>query len=284
MSSQAVSHQLIIGLPEAGKTTFLAALWHVVIAQEIDGAMRLKELHGDYTYLNDIRERWISREPIGRTQQTAEQLQLSMRLVDADNQMEAELVFPDLSGESFKALWEDRGWQDRYDQLARRANGAILFIHPDKVIEAMLISEISIPDGLGCDEDVPETVKQKRWHAGDASTQVKLVEFLQFFTHDPAVYPLSRVAVVISAWDVVREKITPIKWLEKRLPLLHQYLESNRQWLASRIYGLSAQAGDLKRDAVQLQGYLRHSERIQIIGEDCSEHDITAPIKWLTLT
>jgi len=283
MSDQ-ITHHFIIGLPETGKTTFLAALWHVVVSREIEGALHLKELHGDHGYLNDIRDHWVSCEPIGRTQQRAEQLQLSMRLADANDRFAAELIFPDLSGESFKALWKDRVWRERYDQLARKTSGALLFIHPDKVLEPTRINEILIPDELDDDDDSPLSSWNRNWNADDAPTQVKLVEFLQFFTHDPAVYPLRRVAVMISAWDVVRENIKPSQWLERRLPLLYQYLEGNSHRLASRIYGLSAQAGDLERDAVKLQNYLHHSERIQILGEDCLEHDITAPIKWLMNT
>lgn len=51
---------VIIGLPSSGKTTFLAALWHVVTAQaEAPTRLRFHTLRdGDATHLNQIAARW----------------------------------------------------------------------------------------------------------------------------------------------------------------------------------------------------------------------------------
>ena len=59
--------QLLIGLPETGKTTFLAALWQVVESDEVPGALRLEKLHGDREHLNKIRADWLCCSPMGRT-------------------------------------------------------------------------------------------------------------------------------------------------------------------------------------------------------------------------
>ena len=43
---------LMAGLPGTGKTTFLAALWHVAKSHEVEGSMRLEKREGDQEYLN----------------------------------------------------------------------------------------------------------------------------------------------------------------------------------------------------------------------------------------
>ena len=61
----------ILGLPRSGKTTFLAALWHVIDAGEVATKLVLDKLVGDHVYLND-RSRWRRCEEVPRTSMAAE--------------------------------------------------------------------------------------------------------------------------------------------------------------------------------------------------------------------
>src|SRR5260370_25751159 len=99
--------QLIIGLPETGKTTFLAALWHVVNSREVRGALELLHLEGDRKHLNIIRKAWLEFREVGRTIPTTEQI-VSMRLGVQGEAEAGELVFSDMSGEAFRQQWVDR--------------------------------------------------------------------------------------------------------------------------------------------------------------------------------
>jgi hypothetical protein len=292
MTASPTSNQLIIGLPETGKTTFLAALWHVVTSEEVAESLRLKRLHGDSKYLNEIRDKWASSLPIGRTIQESEELRISMILKTPDDKATTEITFPDMSGEAFRHLWEERSWEKKYDDIARAATGALLFIHPNTVTPPGRIAEIVVPDDSTDNEDAHtaeeesateegDTTALQPWHPKDSPTQVKIVELIQFFTYDELAYGLKRLAVIISAWDLIPEGHSPLEWLAERLPLLHQFLESNKEQLEYRVYGLSAQGGDIDTEAERLRHPIRQSERIDIIGEDCPEHDITAPVRWV---
>ena len=59
----------IIGMPNSGKTTFLAALWHLVTSGESKPALQFDRLDGDVQYLNVIAERWQRCEKAARTSQ-----------------------------------------------------------------------------------------------------------------------------------------------------------------------------------------------------------------------
>jgi hypothetical protein len=245
MSEVTANKQLIIGLPETGKTTFLAALWHVVTSEEIPESLRLAHLYGRVEYLNEIAGKWASSVAIDRTVPGTEELDIRMRLRLPSAEDVTELVFPDMSGEAFRHLWEDRQWENHYDEVARASTGALLFIHPDRVHHPARIAELAVPTeavSVG-DEDSDST--RSDWHPSQAGTAVKLVEFLQLFTEQTDSYHVNRVAIIVSAWDTVEEIISPDEWIAKRLPLLDQYLKSNDDRLAYRIYGLSAQGGDL---------------------------------------
>lgn len=281
---------LVIGLPETGKTTFLAALWHVVASKEVPGSLQLIKLEGERKHLNKIRRDWLQCKTVARTVQTTEQL-VYMRLGVPSGSETVELIFPDMSGESFRRQWLERKWTKEYDDLARGASGLLLFVHSTKMTGADRIDsgvEEAVA-ALGDEEDMADEASAvddeedlPEWDPGKAPTQVQLVELLQFIQWQHHLENINRVAVIVSAWDLVRGKYSsPEEWLSKRLPLLDQYLRANRERFPSRVYGLSAQGGPLEGDVTRLQQYERQSERITIVGEDCAPHDITTPVKWV---
>ena len=141
MSDRPLQH-FIMGLPDAGKTTFLAALWHVVESKEIDTALVLDSFHGDQGYLHAIRAAWADCNEIERTKVAHEQY-VSMRLREHDNTAVTELVIPDLSGESFRGQWRDRQMDSKYADLLTQSSGGLLFVHPKRVHTETLIPEVN---------------------------------------------------------------------------------------------------------------------------------------------
>ena len=84
----------------------------------------------------------------------------------------------------------------------------------------------------------------------------------------------------MSAWDLVLSEELPIEWLAKELPLLNQFLINAHCRLDFRVYGVSAQGGQLPDDVDRLAAYSNTSDRIQVVLDGLPSHDITAPIRW----
>ena len=122
-----VFRQLLVGLPRTGKTTFLAALWHQVDTGEVKQALRLHKLHGDREYLNKIRDSWVGCREIERTRIGAEET-VRMWLAEPGSSAVAEIVFPDLSGETFRDQWAQRRWSRAFVDLLDEAIGSLIFI------------------------------------------------------------------------------------------------------------------------------------------------------------
>lgn len=299
----------IMGLPAAGKTTFLAALWHVVESQEIDTALVLDSFHGDQGYLHKIRSAWADSNELDRTKISHEQY-VSMQLREPNSTAVTELVFPDLSGESFRSQWRDRQMETNYATLLSQASGGLLFVHPKKIHIETLIPEINpmitrlakknsksgdtiISKEKAIPQDSsPETEEQSTkvqtvsWNPDKSPTQIQLVDLTQFavqlcLKHHESV----KIGVVISAWDCIDEKqVDPSAWVERNLPLLWQYLKANDE-INVRYFGISAQGGNLEdadeiRELSRISG--KCSDRIRVVEEGLSEsHDITIPIRWL---
>ncbi len=293
-SQPATTHrQLIIGLPATGKTTFLAALWHVVTSKELPDSLQLLKLEGNRRHLNTIRTAWLQFREVGRTVSTTEEI-VSMNLARPGASDLAQLVFPDLSGESFRKQWVERKWTKEYDDLVSDAGGILLFVHPLKVTAPDRI-DAALEEVVAALEDEDDRIEDARaidnentlpeWNAAQAPTQVQLVELLQVIDWRRDDQTRVPVAVVVSAWDLmVGSYSSPVDWLSQRMPLLDQYLKANSERFPSRIYGISAQGAPLDGDVAVLQKRERQSERIIVVGEGCSQHDITAPVKWLMET
>jgi len=294
-----MSKLVAIGLPETGKTTFLAALWHVTESEDVQGSLRLERISEEAKHLNNIRNEWLSFQRVTRTIPGQEQ-PVSLLLRNEQGAV-GQVAFPDLSGEEFEKAWTERNWPRIYDEHITTARGFLLFIHPGTVKEPTSIAdmqklaEAAFPDDAEPDansaivRDSEKTVEaQKEWDPENAPTQVQLVDVLQFiYQRSKAQLPI-RLAIIVSAWDVVKNRVGneyvgetgAEDWLKARLPYLDQFLRANPEFLTVRIYAVSAQGGDLKADREELLRFKRTADRIFIEGRDCAPHDISEPIRW----
>jgi GTPase SAR1 family protein len=99
---------VICGLPGSGKTTFLAALWHIVFQRENhDSKLKLDSLKdGEHSHLNAIAGRWLRAQEQIHTETSSGKL-VTMNLKDGIGR-KVRMTFPDLSGESYQQMWEAR--------------------------------------------------------------------------------------------------------------------------------------------------------------------------------
>jgi hypothetical protein len=210
----------MIGLPSAGKSTFLAALWHVVDSYEIPGSLERGELIGNREYIEKLRECWLVCEPIQRT--TRESGDTVHAQVKKNDEI-IDLFFPDMAGEIFEEHWRDRRWMPSYVTMTESVTGLLLFIHPDTSYKPVLI-----PDLDDIIKDIEEDdVKLKEddieeYHPDKACNQSKIVEMIQFHQIQLNNASPLKIAVIISAWDTIESAsssenipVTPLTYLDK---------------------------------------------------------------------
>ncbi len=277
-----------MGLQETGKTTFLAAFWNVVNATDVQGALRLERTAGDMQYLNEIREAWADCKPIPRTGPSSDKPVIM--IIDNGSGQITDLTWTDMLGESFERQWTDRAWSRRYQLLVDDAVGILLFVHPRKTNESQLVSESHAAVRAVLGPQVPaETLdpeaseKPEPYAAEKVPTQVQLVDLLQFVDARRA-SGVIRVAVVVSAWDLVQKTgggtEKPDTWCAARLPLLYQFLGMNEQRFEPSYFGVSAQGGDYVNAQAMRKEHHRASDRISIVHRDKVSTDITLPVRW----
>lgn len=271
-------HQLIIGMPNSGKSTFIAALRHLLLANEVTTELELTGLADNEAHLNQLETKWLACQMVERTKPTTEGwVQFHVR--DQKIGTESIISIPDLRGEAFEQPACIGKCQKELDDSLKETDGILLFTNADREDDMLLISDFS--DIFGENETDQQQIKGFR--PENMPEEVKIVEFLQFANRRPR-YPRKRkVAVLVSAWDVVTNQtdLLPDKWLETNRPMLAQFLTTNHDLWETRIYGVSAQGGKLPDMQEKLEKIKKPSERIRIVGHGVNTHDLSAPLRWL---
>jgi hypothetical protein len=270
----------VLGLPRSGKTTFLAALWHLIDAGEAASKLVLDRLVGDHAYLNSIVDAWRRCEEVPRTSMAAE-TKVTIHVHAPDTGRKIALGFPDLSGESLEKQFAIRSCTQDYVDGFSDAGGVVLFVNADRPSDGMTLADIGPPEIDA--EERADLASEKEWTADLVPEQVRLVDLLQFLLRPPFLRRQRRLVVVVSAWDVViSPKPTPAEWLERELPFLYQFLVNNPASFISRVYGVSAQGGSVTGEKRNVLLSQTPSHRIECVGPGADPHDLTAPILWLT--
>jgi hypothetical protein len=274
---------LFVGLPGSGKTTFLAALWHVLNDGSSATSLKLTKLSGDRAYLNQITKEWRECSQVPRTNLQTEQVVVLH--LDSEGFGAFDLSIPDLAGEAFKQQLTDRRMSRRHEAFVQQASGVMLFLHPDVQKGTQLTVarrlEAELPGAHEEDATAASAGTDNAWSPELLPTQAQLVELLQFLL-ERAERKL-RVAVVVSAWDLVDSLGAPHEFVARELPLLQQFLEANDDLFAYSVFGVSAQGGDItvaseKQTLLELDDALK---RIKVRQEQQTGQDVTKPIAWL---
>lgn len=205
----------IMGAPNAGKSTFLAALWHSVNQKDVRTDLTLERMAGNVNYLQGIEKKWLEVDKLGRTVIGQEQENLTILLAKED--MKLELEFPDLSGETFRDMYDKREISNKLKQKIENADSILYFVNVSDIHTAELISEID-------PKYRSEGQRQNERKASeDDPTQVQMIDLLQ------AILDIKKdvkLAIIFSAWDLVDsiEHDNVDLYLKKHMNMLWQYL------------------------------------------------------------
>ena len=281
------SRYLVFGFHSSGKTTFAAALWHLIDSREVQTALAKGRHVGDFRYLEEIAQAWCEGWQVERTR--TEQVEaIKINLSHPESGTELILEFADLSGEIFEKAFTTRLCTPTLVNLVKEASGLLLFVTADRVID-----DVTILDAFAGEEAEQAPAEDEQgeatsWDSAKTPLQVQIVDLLQALLLPPFAKGPVRVAVIVSAWDLTDETSAQ-DWLAKKMPLLDQYLRNGNGTAQVRAYGISAQGAPLSKkgelpapDRDRLLALERPSERIKIVGPDVREHDLTGPLLWLS--
>lgn len=234
----------MVGMPSGGKTSYIVRFCSQLLLNKGDMMYHLSDgkLPEGYERIKDSLEKMQSFQNVMRTLENVH-YNMTLPLVDEKGE-ELSLMIPDLSGEHYRKLVEDRYIERKiYDGL-QEADEILFFLNPEtmekeerlkweEISAASLVSEsMNVKKGDGFDIKVPEK-----------ATQSQVVELLQILLY--YVKKKMTIKFVISAWDRVEKrqvgnKITPEEYLKNKFPFLYQCIIGNTERMEYEIFGVSA--------------------------------------------
>lgn len=269
----------ILGLPAAGKTSYLSALAYSLQQGVIETKLHWNRYSGNQQYLANLSTTWAAAESVSRTSISNQQNCLSLCLKDNDNNV-YNVTFPDLSGETFQKQYTDHEIEDFLAESIIESEGILLFINPQRIVSPALISDLPLKTRL---LPIENQNKFERNPSQDDPTEVQLVSLLQDIMFIRCEKKCSLI-IIVSAWDTVKEYQTiPEKFISKHMPFLWQFVKANDKMFSTSFYGVSAQGGsyDTPEQSEQLvsQYMEKPAERILVVNSHGEElHDITLPL------
>lgn len=308
---------LLLGMPSSGKTTFLGALSHVLTSGRSVTSLRLLGLSEQEAHVAALEELWLACEEVPRTNVRSTQ-EGAFRVQVGDDGPEALISVPDLSGEAFRMPAARDRCPSGLFELLLAADGLVLFTNADKpsddrlifdaasqydALEAAFEAELDADESISDDKEdegpeasggselteptppstgeAPDSEPTRPFNPDDMPEEVLLVELLQQINRLPLAARKRGLALVVSAWDAVPNETAPEDWLARWRPMLNQFLRHNGNLWDVRVWGISALGGSLRTDGDRLRAMAEPIERVRVVGNDASPHDLTAPIQWL---
>lgn len=247
-------HYFMVGMPAGGKTSYIVRLCIQLIRRSntmyklVDG-----ELPDGLSNIKDQINKMTSIQNIMRTFENA-YYDIMLPLVDETGE-EISLMIPDLSGEHYRKLVEERYIFRKISDGLQQADEILFFINVETMEkeERLNYDERStaslIEESVQADEQDKKDMPVTKVAVPEKATQSQVVELLQSLLW--IIKKKTKIKFVVSAWDRVEkktsvEKVTPEEYLKAELPLLHQYMISNRDILDYEVFGVSAQGAEYK--------------------------------------
>jgi len=268
-----------VGLPGAGKTTYLAAFWGSCRAAtaptyEVLGFPSPETRE----YLQTIADAWFGGRKVERTASaTWAPISLTLR---AQLGPTLELRVPDLSGEAFRDAAAARSVDERVADLVRGSDCVMFFINAATARTPVYLSDLG-HDGA---DDAGNEAEAEDFDPTALESDVLNAELLQLMpllTDAPERPP--PVAVIISAWDQVdRLGQPPREWLRLNQPMFSQVLDEYGRAAPTEVFGVSAQGGDYVRNPEVVERPV--TERPLVVTADARGRDIAAPLAWFERT
>lgn len=261
---------LIVGLPNAGKSTYIGAFWAIEKDGDTGHKLTCKKYPSDTTYLDALKKSWLEQTPVNRTVNVEPQ-EIHLTLSSEQTEKELELHIPDFKGEVFQRILSNNV-TDKVIQWCNETDCILFFI---KYTTAdILQDEIDGIEPASNDNIRRESAIMKVEDISEWIQNIMLLKYLHSKIDNDI--PL---AICISAWDKVETELPIDLWVQKNYPFFFNFI--NYHFNKVKFYGVSAQG--LEYDDTKIDEYQSLTEKKQraYIYTDKKSYDITEPFNFL---
>lgn len=269
----------IAGLPDAGKTTYIAALWDIIKRKSKGLDLEFSTTPENTTYLNEIWEYWVSMKKIERSK-TPVPDDITINVKRVTDGVELVLDMPDFMGEQFQKIIDHtlpeniQQWIGQSDRMLYLINNLTDSLKDDMEDDSALGTEVV---------DRADEKKQATILAPEKMLQASQNMMVLKYIANHA--KIKKVAIGLSAWDLKMNKgESPEEYLKHRSPMLYNFICYH---FTERVFfGVSAQGfdyKDIKEKGADMRDKARKSNRAFIVfdKEEDPSNDLTKPLNYL---
>lgn len=271
----------IAGLPDAGKTTFIAALWDIIKRRGSELELQFTTNPDNTTYLNEIWDSWVSMKRIERSKiPVPDDITINVKRLSDDKELTLDI--PDFMGEQFQRIIDHTLPENIKTWIAQSDRMLFLINKLDDSLKDDLEDEIELMvdtvDRVKEKDEAPRLAPEKMLLASQNMMVLKYIA-----NHAK----LKKVAIGLSAWDVkMAEGLSPEEFLKQRSPVLYNFIKYHFNECV--FFGVSAQGFDYKDMAekgAEMRLKARNSDRAFIVfdKEKDPSADLTKPLNYLVL-
>ena len=271
--SDNVKRCLVVGLPNAGKSTFIGAFWAIEKDGGTGHTLTFDKYPNDIKYLNALKDNWLEQKAVDRTVQLSQDLVFDLVRFSDGGKLSVNL--PDFKGEVFNHLLLGNT-PDKLDEWIKNADSILMFLEN---CEEEIYSEEFGNDTV--EGETPSTA----FGIGEIEPWIKVVQILKYLKKEKGDIPLS---ICVSAWDKsvnnLSEGDTVDSWLKNEHLFFYTFVKHN--FSDVRFYGISAQGLDYDDRGVEftdkkVRELTEQKKRAYISSGTDKDYDITKPLAWL---
>lgn len=261
---------LIAGLPSAGKSTYIAALWAIEKDGDTGHELTITEYPADTTYLDRLRASWQGLRPVERTS-LSEPVEIELKMKNRKSDKEISLLIPDFKGEHFQQVLANVVSDDvkRWCGEAR----SILFFMRD-------VQPFVLQDDVPNDHtsDMPQAGDDVNMTLKDIPALMQNVMLLKYLSES---MPGTNISVCFSAIDTLGIQSPIEEWVKMNLPFLHRFLRNHFRTV--NYFGVSGQGLDYDDTTLSEDEMIEKTMKKEraYIYTDRQDFDLTKPLAAL---
>lgn len=261
---------LIAGLPDSGKSSYIAALWSCLEENFNHMKFGMDKFPDDCEYLYQLSSKWNDLLKFDRS--SSDNINISLPLKDTETGLEHTLLIPDFKGETFHNLIRNHSNASLSEFLDNNV-GLLYFIgncNPGRFDDDI---------DLYPEEDQVETKEPPKviFNISDVPEDARNMLVIKYLLEH---YHFNNIVVCISAYDEKGVDVSVQEYIRKNSPGLFNFLESLS--LPVKYMGVSAQGCNYEKlnieDKKEYIEKTQKGERAYIVVDKEIIYDISLPI------
>lgn len=263
---------IIAGLPNAGKTTYIAAL-NGLIRGNTEFSLVSNGVSKEQAYLNKITDKWLQcKEVLRSTEDTP--LLIDFPLLRKDDGVAFSIEIPDVMGEIYEDIIRN-DFNNEFEQYCKGASGIFFFIN--NMEDLLLKEEAKNAVGDTITENTESQNTDEIVITSDRMTSmVKNILVLKYLRQTIGNV---RLVVAVSSWDKEETRFDNIEdYFTKKCPALYNYICYH--FTEFKLYGISAQGADYRDGTNNLEEKMDKNERAYVFDSE-RHNDLSLPLVYL---